>query len=952
MIFTARIAILLAVVCAWSAGVGAQETVYRITVVKNVPSKQAADQRLMLESLGYVPAYLTENKDGTASVEYGNFPTKAEAIKMKAQLEREGFSPEGINEAKRGGEAAQGGATFTVLVKKTTKAAEANSVKGELEKQGNINVKVIQVGEEYNVTVGNFPNEAKAQSAMAPIRDRGFPEARAVPVIKGTEVAGGEPGKPTEVGGDQATKKDVREALKGANLATEGLSDEDVEKIAKVIEIKMKSKSGAAESGEKVPSSFAQALVDLERKVSGITKNIEGLTDQVKKIQDEREEQARKTVTIAALFRDSNALAKGKKYEEAIVKIREILNIDANNQPAQSRLGVLENLAAGKDPRGDEAIQNDYANSKLSAQNEEGKGDLNGLQSAKMMWLHIRGLGDKNWEKESDDAIARLDNRIKQMTPAATMVAESNKKLPLVFGSAIGLLTIVVGFLLYRTHKHNKEMMAKIQEATALRPMRGIPTGRRASDWMISAPQNAPPGAGPAGFPPAGDPLAQPGMQAQPSGFAAAGATATAATDDLFAPEPETMTAQPTARVAEAPKHSPASAKPAPAADIFAMPSASEPTPASASAGAGLDDILSGLPGAEASASAGAGAMSGLEDIFSPPPPKPEKKAPEAEPAGISLDDILGLGASSAPSPAPAPAQAPPPSKPKAEKAGALSIFDELEALAGGHGNNNVAPPMPSAERSEIPAMKSDRPVDDLSALDVTVIERPSLDVKPSGGGLDFSGLGLGPEAAETMPGNVAAAAVTTVGSVLTQDFEKDEVGKKPADWKGEFAYSTLTVQNDAPPANSKNYLVYQKKEGVGKVYYSTKFPNTSGVVNVEFDLRCNDKNKFLLGFYIEKDEDFQQSIHTKILRSESQTAPSIHIHGQPAPYLLGTWAHIKYVIDLNAGKIDGYVDNRHVAKGVSLAQVPKYLNTLAIRDNINTTGQLCIDNVQVSKVS
>ncbi|MBI3736607.1 hypothetical protein HY256_08870 [Candidatus Sumerlaeota bacterium] len=120
----------------------------------------------------------------------------------------------------------------------------------------------------------------------------------------------------------------------------------------------------------------------------------------------------------------------------------------------------------------------------------------------------------------------------------------------------------------------------------------------------------------------------------------------------------------------------------------------------------------------------------------------------------------------------------------------------------------------------------------------------------------------------------------------------------------------------------------------------------------MEFDLRCNDKNKFLLGFYIEKDEDFQQAIHTKILRSESQTAPSIHIHGQPAPYMLGTWAHIKYVIDLNDGKVDGYVDDRHVARAVSLPQVPKYLNTLAIRDNINTTGQLFIDNIQVKKIA
>jgi hypothetical protein len=188
-------------------------------------------------------------------------------------------------------------------------------------------------------------------------------------------------------------------------------------------------------------------------------------------------------------------------------------------------------------------------------------------------------------------------------------------------------------------------------------------------------------------------------------------------------------------------------------------------------------------------------------------------------------------------------------------------------------------------------------------------------------------------------------------GVLLSQDFEGDAVGRRPSGWEGEFPYAELHIATDNPPEGASRYLAYRKLEGVGKVYYSTKFPNASGVLSVEFDMCCNDKNKFLLGFYIEKDEDFSQSIHTNILRSESQTAPSIHIHGQPAPYMLGAWARIKYVIDLNKGKVDGYVDGRHVAKGVPLPSVPKYLNTLSIRDNINTTGELCIDNIKVQKV-
>ncbi len=152
-------------------------------------------------------------------------------------------------------------------------------------------------------------------------------------------------------------------------------------------------------------------------------------------------------------------------------------------------------------------------------------------------------------------------------------------------------------------------------------------------------------------------------------------------------------------------------------------------------------------------------------------------------------------------------------------------------------------------------------------------------------------------------------------------------------------------------PQGARNFIAYEKSKGAGKVYYSSNFPNTSGIINVEFDLRCNNKNKFLLGFYIEKDEDFQQSVHTKILLSETQTTPTIHIHGEPAPYLLGSWAHLRYVIDLPKGLVNGYIDGTHIARDLRLPQAPKHLNTLAIRDNINTTGELLIGNIKIEKI-
>jgi hypothetical protein len=247
-------------------------------------------------------------------------------------------------------------------------------------------------------------------------------------------------------------------------------------------------------------------------------------------------------------------------------------------------------------------------------------------------------------------------------------------------------------------------------------------------------------------------------------------------------------------------------------------------------------------------------------------------------------------------------------------------------------------------------------------------------------GGLGFMGAerSIGPKShpqsrpsAETAPGTVIAAldsprtaetiscaarSIPIAGSagdeIFIQTFGADAAGARPSGWAGEYPYATLTVENQTPPAGSIHYLAYVKKAGVGKVYFSTRFPKLDGIIDVQFDLRCDDKNKFLLGFYIEKDEDFQQAIHTKILRSESQTAPSIHVHGQPAPYIMGQWVHVRYLIDLTQGEVEGYLDGRHVARRIRLPKTPMHLNTLAIRDNINTTGRLCLGNIRVRKVA
>src|SRR5690606_38339906 len=146
------------------------------------------------------------------------------------------------------------------------------------------------------------------------------------------------------------------------------------------------------------------------------------------------------------------------------------------------------------------------------------------------------------------------------------------------------------------------------------------------------------------------------------------------------------------------------------------------------------------------------------------------------------------------------------------------------------------------------------------------------------------------------------------------------EVGKTPRNWRGFYDYASLTVAGEG----DERCMRFEKKQGIGSAYYSCRFQEASGRVIVEFDIRCDDKNKYLLGFYIEKDEDFRQSIHTIVHRSRSKSEPTLRIQGEPVPYEFETWRHVRFEIDLPRHLVDGYVDDKLVASGVRLTTCPK----------------------------
>jgi uncharacterized protein YoxC len=218
----------------------------------------------------------------------------------------------------------------------------------------------------------------------------------------------------------------------------------------------------------------------------------------------------------------------------------------------------------------------------------------------------------------------------------------------------------------------------------------------------------------------------------------------------------------------------------------------------------------------------------------------------------------------------------------------------------------------------------------------------------PEGPALDLDLMG------SELPAGAAPETPAALSDVFfEQTFDTEALGAMPEGWGGSeprYSFATLTVSNDTPAPGSMRCMRFSKDEGTGSAYYSCRFPDATGQVVIEFDLRCDRKNKFLLGFYIEKDGDFRESIHTIINQPDAQGAASLRMQGETVPYQIGTWRRIKYAVNLSTGRLSGFVDGQMVIENIRLMNCPRVLNTLSIRDNIPTTGTLLIDNVKVSR--
>jgi tetratricopeptide (TPR) repeat protein/sugar lactone lactonase YvrE len=256
----------------------------------------------------------------------------------------------------------------------------------------------------------------------------------------------------------------------------------------------------------------------------------------------------------------------------------------------------------------------------------------------------------------------------------------------------------------------------------------------------------------------------------------------------------------------------------------------------------------------------------------------------------------------------------------------------EAQQKAVSQAETQIIPP-PSATEESVPTISIGRP---------TVAPAPQPPAATPAAETTIISTSITPPPAPAQP---AAA-----GAIFEQSFDDEMVGGMPAGWIGEFAHASLKVSEIAVNNNGKS-IMFEKQTGSASTHYRRKFDEAKGKFAVEFDVRCDSKNKYFLGVYIESDEDFRKAVHTVIHTTEDGASSSLRLQGESIPYQLGTWAHVKYILNLADASVDAYVNDQVVIQNARIPGTPEMMNTISIRDNPATTAVMYLDNVRIYPV-
>lgn len=898
---------------------------YQLVVASNVDDQLANNLRDQLLNWGYLPVNILKKAENQYDVLVGAFPTKEEATRAKEVLEKEGLIvldvvskvEKPVREEKI--EEITERRIYRVLIGEFNDENSANQLKAQMENAGFVAIDVVPEAGKYKVYAGGrFPQQSEAEKFSDYLKQEGYLFAKVIAekattpvsvayVPPTSPVTTGETGE-KQVPFEIEIPEDIRQMREWQQL-----TEEERQRVLESIKREQMIRYG---------SPLAQELADLRKQLQQLSSAQREIIQTVRQRFEEQEQLKRK---ISNLFAQVDQAIDAHEWEKGLALLAEIEKLDPTNAKIDLKRRAIEmgkkNLQfAGQDII-EEKLKKEIEESRRSAQEYEQMGNL---VAAISQWENVKAKTDPT-SLDYQEAARKIGELRSKLQEAQRLEEAKKKRLEMVGYLTLVLILIigvVVVLIVIISGRRQKKILQQVQDI-ALKPMLELGEGQRRElpeksavseavkeSGIFESPEEVLESIGEKEMPPQKEerPVSP---KAEEIGVVEEEPVVEEKEEKVVSPEEEIFTASPfdSTTVSQQADSAPGVAEKEPSLeetlegidvpDIESMETAEEKTQDEEEVV--VEDIESLLKEDEE--------KEGVSEV-SESKPKETVEIPDI----VSLDEL----------------EFPPGSEKVGEEKTEEKEEVRVEEPISVEAEKKEAPVAPEEEVSEPPEKIK------LEEEETVVISSKQMPPKV---------------AAEEEKEEKETKSVPGELVLFEQGFDDEPVGKPPKGWNGSYDYASLTVVDETPAPGSKHCLKFEKKTGAGSAYYYRRFEDITGVVQVEFDLRCDNKNKYLLGVYLEKDGDFRQSIHTIIHRTEAQTNPTLRIHGESVPYIFNTWRKIKYVIDLNEGTLDGYVDGKQVSSKVHLASNPKRLNTISIRDNLATTGILKIDNIRIVKL-
>lgn len=862
-------------------------SVYTLVLGQNLDKDSAKKRKTNVDRSRVISATIVE-KNGKYDVYAGNFSTEDEANKAKATFEKEGFVVKSIAKIQSGSRQVTRAAQPKSENYRVLIAEFRNLTNAEnLKNELEANgylVSIEKLADVFQVLIGNFKERTEAQILCDSLVKSGYALSKVIATYKS--------GRDVISTTVTITPAEAETKIKTAAV---GLTDEQRQEIIKIIQLQQKTKES---------DTTAKDILILSEKVKKLAQQQQEVLNTLRE-KDEQEKQ--KMASINRLLTKVNMSMDQRNWNDALAAVDEVLKIDPHNGLALLKRNAIINLRDNTSPTTrDEVEKLTQENTKREALTLANQYFSSGqYREALVQYKYIH---DKLNVKDAF-VLNRINECEKEIASEKSKAKNKDLLLFILMGGIVSVIVIIIILILYsiiRARKRDRELLRQVQELT-VRPLLDL-TDEKIQQQIeqlqylkSTLPEHRDSTQRPSRAKPEISPRAASAGHTVPE--------STLPSDEDFMPEPEIDTSyiskEPTEYIIPEDKVS-RTKQPlrpiVPTTDVSKTkkeekpkvpppperPKVPEPPPAPIPTEEFSLENLESVDELDMSLV--------NEDVLSEN--RDEVSIPE-----FNIDDVLSEDISDE-----------------------ISMEDTVESI------------LPSDNVVGVSTNKEDTSKEDTSVNIVKPpVEKPTE--KP-----------VQPQVPPPHPPPPKIQYTTDKMKQLhfRQDFDDEAVGQMPINWEGEYSFASLVVSDSTPAYNSDKCMRFEKLTGSGSAYYFRKFPDISGKIGIEFDIRCNDKNKYLLGFYIEKDEDFRQSIHTIIHKTESNAAPSIRIHGEPVAYEFGKWAHIKYEIDLIEGVINGYLDGNLVAENVRMAIKPTSINTLSIRDNLATTGILLIDNIKI----